>query len=56
MVNVKNFVHHLLLNVLFENQLRVFDMLEMKIFVKILQLYPKLQKYYIKFQKKKLIY
>jgi len=41
MVNVMYFVHHLLLNVLFENRLMLFDKHMMKIFLKIYRLIPK---------------
>jgi hypothetical protein len=37
-----NVYHHLLLNALFENQLRMFDKHEMKTCVKNHQLYPKI--------------
>ncbi len=41
MVNVKYFVHHLLLNVLYENRLKLFDKQMKKIFRQIVQLIPK---------------
>ena len=40
MVNVKHFVHHLLLNVLYENQLMLFDKQVRKTFLQIVLLNP----------------
>jgi len=42
MENVMNVQHHLLLNALFQNQLRMFDKHEVKTFLKSHQLYPKI--------------